>query len=467
MYKLLNRTDFFNSEEIEKDMEYYISKYSFDGFELIKFTGIDNTHLKNYIKGYHMRFFPSWLEFYNENFDALYEELKDKKYFKSLCGGENRKEELLEYYQKELEAAKKLEVEYVVLHACNSKVIESMTYEFKYSDREVLDSVISLINELFDNEKYTFKLLLENLWWPGLKLTSKEEAEYILKNIKYKNTGFMLDTGHMINNNRELKNSNEAVAYIKQNIENLEEYKNYIYGIHLNYSLSGEYVKNVIEKNRAKEFNIEEIMSNIYTHINSIDYHDPFENEGIIDIINSLPIEYLVYEMIAKTKEELENKIERQDKVLKKFYKNYYNKTKIKQRSKKEEKMKKLIAFPTKDGVNLEKHFGHSDKFVVYTIENGAVLLKDIIEKVEKVHGAAAKLLKEKNINILITGHMASTVYESVKNNGIEIILGIEGNIENVLKAYLEGTIINKDKEEYVHHYADHSHSNCKIKDKI
>ena len=83
-----------------------------------------------------------------------------------------------------------------------------MTYEFKYSDREVLDSVISLINELFDNEKYTFKLLLENLWWPGLKLTSKEEAEYILKNIKYKNTGFMLDTGHMINNNRELKNSN-------------------------------------------------------------------------------------------------------------------------------------------------------------------------------------------------------------------------------------------------------------------
>ena len=75
--------------------------------------------------------------------------------------------------------------------------------------------------------------------------------------------------------------------------------------------------------------------------------------------------------------------------------------------------------------------------------------------------------LKEKNINILITGHMASTVYESVKNNGIEIILGIEGNIENVLKAYLEGTIINKDKEEYVHHYADHSHSNCKIKDKI
>ncbi len=321
MYKLLNRTDFFNSDEIEKDMLYYISKYGFDGFELIKFTEVDNTYLKDYIKGYHMRFFPSWLELYNEDLNALYEELRDKKYFKSLCGGENGKEELIEYYKKELKTAKKLEVEYVVLHACNSKVTESMTYDFKYSDEEVLKSVVSLINDLFANEEYTFKLLLENLWWPGLKLINKKEVEYILKNVKYKNIGFMLDTGHMINNNRDIKNSDEAVAYIKQNIENLGEYKNYIFGIHLNYSLSGEYVKQVVKEHKDKELNIEDVMNNIYIHINSIDYHDPFENKGVIDIIESLPIEYLVYEMIAKTKAELEDKIERQDKILRKFYK--------------------------------------------------------------------------------------------------------------------------------------------------
>lgn len=50
MYKLLNRTDFFNSDEIEKDMQYYISKYGFDGFELIKFTDVDNTYLKIILK---------------------------------------------------------------------------------------------------------------------------------------------------------------------------------------------------------------------------------------------------------------------------------------------------------------------------------------------------------------------------------------------------------------------------------
>lgn len=60
-------------------------------------------------------------------------------------------------------------------------------------------------------------------------------------------------------------------------------------------------------------------MKRIYIHINSIDYHDPFEDEGIVDIIKSLPIKYLVYELIAKSDEELEDKILRQDRVLKKF----------------------------------------------------------------------------------------------------------------------------------------------------
>ena len=56
----------------------------------------------------------------------------------------------------------------------------------------------------------------------------------------------------MINNNPEIKNSKEAVKYIKKNLENIGEYKKYILGMHLNYSLSGSYVKKTIEKNIDK-----------------------------------------------------------------------------------------------------------------------------------------------------------------------------------------------------------------------
>lgn len=321
MYKLLNIADFYSNEQLEKDMIYFSKKYDFDGFELIKFFDEDNSPLKKYIKGYHMRFFPSWMELYLENFNSLYDELKSKKYFKFLCGGYSKKE-LVEYYKRELKIAKNLEVEYVVFHACNIKVTEAMTYDFKYSDKEVLDAVISIINKIFENEKYNFKLLFENLWWPGLRLTNKEEVEYLLNGINYKNIGFILDTGHMINNNRNIKNSKEGIEYIKENINNLEEYKNLIYGMHLNYSLSGEYVNKFIKENKEKNLDIEQIMKVIYEHINCIDYHDPFEDNGIIDIINSLPIKYLVFELIANTKKELEDKIQKQWKLFK--YHNFH-----------------------------------------------------------------------------------------------------------------------------------------------
>ena len=288
MYKLLNMADFYSNKELEKDMQYFSKKYGFDGFELIKFFDEDNSPLKKYIKGYHMRFFPSWMELYLEDFNSLYAELKDKKYFKSLCGGHSKKE-LIEYYKRELKIAKELEVEYVVFHACNVKVTEAMTYDFK--------------------------LLFENLWWSGLRLTNKEEIEYLLNGVKYKNVGFILDTGHMINNNRGIKNSKEGIEYIKKNIENIGEYKNLIYGMHLNYSLSGEYVNRAIKENKEKNLSIEEIMNNVYQHVGSIDYHDPFEDKEIIDVINSLPIEYLVFELIGNTREELEDKIQRQWKI--------------------------------------------------------------------------------------------------------------------------------------------------------
>lgn len=52
--------------------------------------------------------------------------------------------------------------------------------------------------------------------------------------------------------------------------------------MHLNYSLSGEYVNKVIEENRKKKMEIEEIMNLIYEHVNFIDYHDPFEDKELL-----------------------------------------------------------------------------------------------------------------------------------------------------------------------------------------
>lgn len=306
MIKLFNTSDFYSCEKIKEKVEYYKEKYNFDGVELIKFSENSNLEIKDYIKGYHLRFFPMWIDLYLDRKDILREEIDSLEKYMYLCGGET-KDEMLRFYENELELAHKLEVEYVVLHVCNIRLSETYTYNFEYTDEEILYYVSEIINRIMKS-KYKFKLLLENLWWPGLKLTSKGEIEFLLKNIEYKNLGFMLDTGHILNTNLKLQNSDEAILYIKNTIENLGDYKKYINGMHLNYSLSGEYVKNVLENKNEKE--------PIYKHIGKIDYHDPFEHKEIKEVIEGLPIDYLIYELIGKDDKEFEEKIKRQEEIL-------------------------------------------------------------------------------------------------------------------------------------------------------
>ena len=306
MIKLFNTSDFYSCDKIKEKVKYYKERYDFDGVELIKFSENSSLEIKDHVKGYHLRFFPMWVDLYLVRKDILREEIDSLEKYMYLCGGET-KDEMLRFYENELELAHKLEVEYVVLHVCNIRLSETYTYNFEYTDEEILYYVSEIINRIMKS-KYKFKLLLENLWWPGLKLTSKGEIEFLLKNIEYKNLGFMLDTGHMLNTNLKLQNSDEAILYIKNTIENLGDYKKYINGMHLNYSLSGEYVKNILENKNENE--------PIYKHIGKIDYHDPFEHKEIKEVIEGLPIDYLIYELIGKDDKEFEEKIKRQEEIL-------------------------------------------------------------------------------------------------------------------------------------------------------
>ena len=309
MKKLLNISDFPSDDENLKMMEKYQKKYNFDGFEIIKFDlEKDSSKLKDKIVGYHMRFFPMWMDIYLEKYNMIKEKFPDKMDRFYWCGGDS-KEEVIAYYKKDLQRAKELGAEYVVFHACYVDDDGSLTYQFPYTDEEILESVASLMNDLFRDEDFQFTLLLENLWWAGLKLNSKSEMEILLEKIEYKNTGFILDTSHMLNTNLTLKNLDEGIDYIIENIDKMEELKKHIYGVHLSWSLSGEYVSKMIEKHRKSQEERERAKKKIYEYVGQIDYHYPFEDNRIMKVLNKLSLKWLVYEFLYYNDEELEEKV--------------------------------------------------------------------------------------------------------------------------------------------------------------
>ena len=315
MKKLLNISDFPNDDENLRMMEKYQKKYNFDGFEIIKFDlEKDSSKLKDKIIGYHMRFFPMWLDIYLGKYNMIKEKFSDKMDRFYWCGGDT-KEDVITYYKKDLQRAKELGVEYVVFHACYVDDDGSLTYQFPYTDKEVLEGVVSLINDVFKNEDFQFTLLLENLWWAGLKLNSKSEMKFLLNKIEYKNIGFILDTSHMLNTNFNLKNLDEGIDYIIKNIDKMEELKKYIYGVHLSWSLSGDYVSKMIEKHRKSQEEREKAKKKIYEYVGQIDYHYPFEDNRIMKVLNKLSLKWLVYEFLYYNDEELEEKVIKQEKI--------------------------------------------------------------------------------------------------------------------------------------------------------
>lgn len=120
------------------------------------------------------------------------------------------------------------------------------------------------------------------------------------------------------------------------------------------------------------------------------------------------------------------------------------------------------VGFSTNDGAILEGHFGHCKKFVLYTIEKGKAVNKEIIDAPEHTHGAFPKFMIEQKVNVVITGGMGQKAMDTLKAGKIEVILGASGKIEDILKAYLEGNLVSDGAVCAHEHHEHHGEHNCK-----
>ena len=132
--------------------------------------------------------------------DACLRELDTMENVRRMYGGETRRA-LLEHYRRDLENAKKYGAEYVVFHAADAGIEQTLTGRGGYADREVIDGVCEFLNELMGGVTDGPALLLENLWESGLTMTEPELTARLMDGVEYKNKGIMLDTGHLMHTN--------------------------------------------------------------------------------------------------------------------------------------------------------------------------------------------------------------------------------------------------------------------------
>ena len=269
-----------------------------DGIEgIVDPVDLDTTFPASLLAGYHLVFYPDWLDFYREDTTALLRKFGSMEMVGRIYRG-TRPEDLMKQFRDDLAFALSMHTPYVVFHVSDVSLEEGYTYRWLHTDEEVLDGAIEFANELLRGVEPTFDFLVENQWWPGFTFTEPKKTEYLLSRIDYPRKGIMLDTGHLMNTNTKLRTQAEGIEYILRMIRAHGELAKNILGMHFHQSLSGLYVR----KNTGKlpeDFPSDyfEAFFREYPHIERIDRHRPWTDPECVRLLDEVRPLYLTHEL--------------------------------------------------------------------------------------------------------------------------------------------------------------------------
>ena len=111
----------------------------------------------------------------------------------------------------------------------------------------------------------------------------------------------------------------------------------------------------------------------------------------------------------------------------------------------------------TYDDGNVFQHFGRTEFFKVYETEDGKVVSSEVISSNGVGHGALAGVLAEQSVDVLICGGIGEGAQAALKEAGVELCAGAEGNTDQVVDAYLKGELVSTRANCDHHHGEEHS----------
>lgn len=300
-------------------IEKFLEQHQLDGIELGLMNGYSLRKIpKDIVKGVHLSFYPMWIDFYKGDMAKVAKMIGDDDAITQYYGGLS-KTAIVDSYKMQFERAKKLEPDYMVFHVCNATPIESFSYNFDYTNVEVIEYAAELINEVFTYAAGDPKLLFENLWWPGLTFLDKSEAELLLNKTVYSKKGFVLDISHLILTNKNISTERYAYEYIREVMANLKELKNDIQVVHLNKTLPKYYFdqdwKYKLEK-YLNQTDRQHKLGLLREHIKKMDPHLPFDDPYAKKIVKLIEPKFCVYETSPNSINQLNYYVKSQNEVL-------------------------------------------------------------------------------------------------------------------------------------------------------
>ena len=116
----------------------------------------------------------------------------------------------------------------------------------------------------------------------------------------------------------------------------------------------------------------------------------------------------------------------------------------------------------TYDNGEIFQHFGHTENFKVYDVEDGKVVSANVLSSEGSGHGALATLLSGNKVDILICGGIGGGAQMALAQEGIKLYGGVSGNADAAVEALLAESLSYNPDVKCDHHGEGHEHhGNC------
>lgn len=111
----------------------------------------------------------------------------------------------------------------------------------------------------------------------------------------------------------------------------------------------------------------------------------------------------------------------------------------------------------TYDNGNIFQHFGKTEFFKVYEVEDNKVVSGEVMGSNGTGHGALAGLLAEQDVDVLICGGIGGGAQAALQEAGIELYAGASGDADEAVETYLRGELVSSGANCNHHHEDGHS----------
>ena len=112
----------------------------------------------------------------------------------------------------------------------------------------------------------------------------------------------------------------------------------------------------------------------------------------------------------------------------------------------------------TYDNGSVFQHFGKTENFKIFEVENGAIISSEVVGSNGAGHSALAGFLADAGVDVVICGGIGGGAQAALSEAGIKVCAGVSGDVNEAAESYVNGTLECTSEGNCDHHHEEGGH---------